>query len=99
MRYTSSLASMHATTATCLLGGNGRGPVKVRAYSALLARYWSVTVTGTSSGHISRPGRSRCYQRARRHPCATIMVILPIIGGDWRAIMTTPEHSLYKRLG
>ncbi len=35
---------MQATTATCLLGGNGNGPVNVSAYFALLARYSSVTV-------------------------------------------------------
>src|SRR5690606_36802116 len=35
---------MHATTATCLLGGSGSGPLKVAAYSALLARYSSVTL-------------------------------------------------------
>lgn len=34
---------MHATTATCLLGGNGSGPLKVFAYSALFFRYSSVT--------------------------------------------------------
>ena len=30
---------MHASTATCLLGGSGSGPLKVSAYFALLARY------------------------------------------------------------
>jgi peptide/nickel transport system permease protein len=39
---------MHATTATCLLGGSGNGPSKVLAYSALLAKYSSVTVTPIS---------------------------------------------------
>ncbi|CNH07067.1 Uncharacterised protein [Mycobacterium tuberculosis] len=29
---------MHATTATCLLGGMGSGPLKLLAYWTLLAR-------------------------------------------------------------
>src|SRR5262245_9734701 len=40
---------MHATTATCLLGGSGSGPVNVLAYAALFFRYSSVTDIGTSS--------------------------------------------------
>ena len=35
---------MHATTATCLAGGSGNGPVKDAAYSALLASNSSVTL-------------------------------------------------------
>ena len=34
---------MHATTATCLLGGSGRGPLNDFAYSSLFFRYSSVT--------------------------------------------------------
>src|ERR1700760_3231093 len=48
IRYTSSRASMHATTATCLLGGSGSGPEKFFAYSSLFFRYSSVTVIPTS---------------------------------------------------
>ncbi len=36
-------ASMQASTATCLAGGSGSGPVKRAAYSALLASSSSVT--------------------------------------------------------
>ena len=48
-RYTSSRASMQATTATCLLGGSGSGPLNPAAYASLFFRYSSVTDTGTSS--------------------------------------------------
>ena len=37
---------MHATTATCLLGGSGSGPVNVLAYASLFFRYSSVTDMG-----------------------------------------------------
>ena len=41
---------MHATTATCLLGGSGSGPENVLAYSSLFFRYSSVTVMSASLG-------------------------------------------------
>jgi hypothetical protein len=39
---------MQATTATCLLGGNGSGPEKLLAYSSLFFSYSSVAVISTS---------------------------------------------------
>src|SRR5690349_10630313 len=46
---------MHATTATCLLGGSGSGPEKFFAYSSLFFRYSSVAVISTSLSARKRP--------------------------------------------
>ena len=39
---------MQATTATCLLGGSGSGPLNDAAYASLFFRYSSVTDIWTS---------------------------------------------------
>ena len=68
---------MQATTATCLLGGSGNGPEKVFAYSALLARYSSVTPHGLLPS-LTSAAWARCAAgppvhapgRPRHLPCA-----------------------------
>src|SRR5689334_23150628 len=62
IRYTSMRASMHATTATCLLGGNGNGPEKFFAYSSLFFTYSSVTVIPTSLWADKRPDDNNTAQ-------------------------------------
>src|SRR4026209_266920 len=62
---------MHATTATCLLGGSGSGPVNDLAYASLFFRYSSVTDIGLLirwSGRL----QAGCAQAHHRHILDTL---------------------------
>src|SRR4051794_31252772 len=58
---------MHATTATCLLGGSGSGPLKVLAYASLFFRYSSVTDMGTSSMVVATITTQRPHATGENH--------------------------------
>ena len=61
---------MHATTATCLLGGSGNGPEKPLAYASLFFRYSSVTDINRLYPRFtaSEPKRIGPIQWRRRYP-------------------------------